>query len=279
MAVPDLRRMAWRSDLAAASLKGKVDAPRFVEPQQARVCQPVLDILDATDARGLATQAIWGETLDVFDTQGGWSWVQCHRDGYVGYARADGLTAPGPDAETRIRAIATHLYPQPDIKTRPLATLPWGSCCHVTDTKDGFATVAEGFLPVDHIEPSGTRADDWVAVAEGMLGLPYLWGGRSVFGLDCSGLVQMSCHSAGIDCPRDSDMQAAELGEALDPSEPLRRGDVIFWHGHVGVMREAETLLHATMFRMAVMSEPLSVTTERIAAGGNGPVTIRRRIG
>ncbi len=134
-------------------------------------------------------------------------------------------------------------------------------------------------MVVQHLAPLGERETDWTAVAERFLGTPYLWGGKTSLGIDCSGIVQIAFEACGIAAPRDTDMQQAALGTALPLDAglpPLRRGDLVFWKGHVGFMRDAETLLHANAHHMAVASEPLSTTLERLAKRGLEPTVVRR---
>jgi cell wall-associated NlpC family hydrolase len=192
----------------------------------------------------------------------------------MGYVEAGGLGAPEP-ATHRVSALLATLYPAPDIMTAPLGVLPLNAALAGREEGPFLATEA-GFVHLRHVVPAGTFAEDFVAVAELFLGAPYLWGGGTALGLDCSGLVQAAFHAAGRDAPRDSDMQAAEIGAPIPEGAPQRRGDLIFWRGHVGIMRDAATLLHANGRHMAVASEPLDEAVARIARE-YGPVTARRR--
>ncbi len=276
---PFARRLVpARPDLAAAHLRGQVEAARFVEGRPMSVRRELLDMTMAADsAAGLATQLLRGEAFTVYeDTADGLAWGQSGRDGYVGYVETSGLgPALGPGAR-RITALWSHIYSAPMLKARVTAGLPLGAELVVEGVEAGFARIAGGgFVPEQHL---ATVAGDTVDHALRFLGTPYLWGGRSARGIDCSGLVQMALAAAGIEGPRDSDMQAALCGRPLDPDEPPERGDLVFWKGHVGLMRDAVSLLHANAHHMAVVCEPFASAVARITAAGGGPVTARRRI-
>jgi len=179
----------------------------------------------------------------------------------------------------RVTARATHLYRAADFKTRELAALSLGACLTVTGEEGRFAVTPLGYVPAVHLSPLKEAADDPVGVAELFLGTPYLWGGNTSYGIDCSGLVQMACLACGIACPGDSDMQEAELGHALPEDAALRRGDLLFWKTHVAWVADRDTILHANAHSMAVSYEPLEAAVQRIEALGDGPVTSRKRLG
>jgi cell wall-associated NlpC family hydrolase len=132
-----------------------------------------------------------------------------------------------------------------------------------------------GFLPASHLAPLDHRETDFVAVAERFLGTPYLWGGKTNYGLDCSGLVQLALTACGIRCPRDSDMQERALGALVDMKN-LRRGDLVFWKGHVAIVRDPKTFLHANAFHMAVAVEPIAEAIARIAGAGSEVTSVKR---
>jgi len=275
----DPRITPARPDLAAAHLRGEVDAPRYVEGRAARIVAASAPLRRSpqTDAP-LETEALHGETASVYDENGGWAWVQLDRDKYVGYVPAAALGASAEPTH-RVRALRTHAYPGPSIKLPPLMALSLGARLRIVAQEGDFAVSSDGLrLWLAHLAEMGSREPDPVAVAERFLETPYLWGGRTSEGIDCSGLVQAGLDAAGVTAPRDSDMQEAALGEPVAPGEPLRRGDLVFWKGHVGVMRDAATLLHANGFHMKVVSEPLAETRARIAAKGGGEVTSTRRV-
>jgi len=271
------RLVPARPDLAAAHLAGSVEAARFVPGEPRRVAVDVLDLTMAPDrAAGLATQLLHGEPFTVYEvTPDGLAWGQSGRDGYVGYVEAAAL---GPDFSggTMVTALWSHLYTGPAVKARVHAGLPLGAEVAVAAVEGGFARLEDGyFVPARHLAP---LAGDHVDHALRFVGVPYLWGGRSARGIDCSGLVQVALMAAGIAVPRDSDMQAALAGVPLEEGAPLQRGDLIFWDGHVGLLRDPETLVHANAHHMAVAVEPFGPAVARILAAGGGPVTGRRRI-
>jgi cell wall-associated NlpC family hydrolase len=281
MTKPDKRLHAYRDDLADAALVGRVEAGRFVSPRMMRVVEPVLPLHKEPrfDAMQL-TQALLGETVKLFDEQEGWAWVQLARDGYVGYVNANALAAPGLAPSHRVAVPSTFLYPAPNLKSQPALAVPLNAAVTVTGEQGAFSQIGDGrFVFSQHLRPVGVFEPDFVAVAERFLHVPYLWGGKSVQGLDCSGLVQLALEAAGIASLRDSDMQEAALGSAIPNGDfsALQRGDLIFWDGHVGIMTDARTLLHANGFHMMVAAEPLADAAERIAQR-YGPVTRVRRI-
>ena len=278
----DPRVTAARPDLAAESLRGKVEAARFAAGEAFRVVAPIAPLRRAPDLEApLFTEALHGEAAVVYEARGDWRWVQLVRDGYVGYlpAAALGLTrAP----THRIAALRSHAYPGPTIKRPPRFALSFGALVAISRFEGDFAVADDGLcLYARHLAPIDAREPDFVAVAERFLETPYLWGGRTSEGIDCSGLAQAALMAAGIPAPRDSDMQEAALGEPLPPDDArarLRRGDLVFWRGHVGVMRDATTLLHANGWAMKVASEPLAEVRARIENSGGGKIASIRRL-
>ena len=279
----DPRLTPARPDLAAASLRGQVEAERFVEGVPRTVLAPVADLRRHPRAdASLDTQALCGAALTLFDEREGWSWVQLAADGYVGYVPSDAIGAAGPAPTHRVTANRTFVYPAADMKTAVLAALPLGGAVAVAGSEGAYARLADGgFVTAAHLAPLSSVAEDFVAVAERLLHVPYLWGGRSPLGIDCSGLVQLSLACSGQAVPRDTPRQEEAIGRPIAMAEDLaglRRGDLVFWSGHVGIMWDATTLLHANAHHMAVASEPLRQAVERILSGSRSPITSLRRI-
>lgn len=276
----DRRLTPARPDLAAASLAGQMVADRFVEGRVLQVRDAVLPLrrAPAGDAP-LETQALRGERVTIYDEEEGWAWGQLAGDGYVGYLPAEGLGAASEPTH-QVAVLRTFVYPGPSIKLPVTAALSLGARLAIRELRGDFAVTAEGeHVWAAHLAPADAAEADFVAVAERFLGVPYLWGGKTGLGLDCSGLVQVSLAAAGVPAPRDSDLQERDVGTALAPdTRDLRRGDLLFWKGHVGIMRDPETLLHASGHHMLVVSEPLAAARERIAGQGAGEITGVRRL-
>jgi cell wall-associated NlpC family hydrolase len=278
----DPRLTLVRADLAAKHLRGLVDAPRYVEGRAAQVVMASAPLRRRPDPNApLETEALFGETVTVYDESEGWAWAQLDRDQYVGYLASASLGAPTAQTH-RVAALRAHAYPGPSIKLKPRMALSLGAQLRIVGSEGSFAVSDEGLYVWSRcLADLSAREPDAVAVAERFLETPYLWGGRTSEGIDCSGLVQTALTAAGVASPRDSDMQEAALGESLridDPETALERGDLVFWKGHVGIMRDPVTLLHANGWHMKTVSEPLMQARARIAAHGGGQVTSVRRL-
>jgi cell wall-associated NlpC family hydrolase len=279
----DPRTTPARPDLAAAHLAGKVEAARFVEgrPMHLGVELAELRAKPSLEA-SVDTQVLFGEPATLYDAQDGWAWVQLETDRYVGYlpfaALAEGFVTP----THVVRVNRTFVYPRPDIKAPSDAGLSLGARLRVESTEGNFARLADGgYIFAQHLMPYGEKAADFVAVAEALAGAPYLWGGKSLLGIDCSGLVQVALAQAGVGSPRDTDLQQKALGTPLPiaaAEKELRRGDLVFWKGHVGIMRDRSMLLHANAHHMLVASEPLREARARILAKGAGDITALKRL-
>jgi cell wall-associated NlpC family hydrolase len=277
----DPRFSAYREDLAAAALRDKVAADRFVEGEAAQVSASSAPLRRAPryDAP-LDTEALRGETLTIYEENEGWAWVQLDRDRYVGYVPSDALSRELRQVTHRVTALRTYVFPSPDIKAPPLDLLSLNAGVAATGERDTFLELQDGgFLFADHAAPAEQHAPDYIEVAQRFIGTPYLWGGRTSIGLDCSGLVQLALEAAGITSPRDTDVQEAALGEPLsEPTNPAlaRPGDLIFWKGHVGIVNHGGELLHANAHHMATVAEPLGHGVKRIAEAGNAITSIKR---
>lgn len=270
----DRRLTPFSGRVALSVLQGRIAAEQFTDGQAAQVALPLADLL-AAPAGARDRQLLLGDAVTVIDRRDGHAFVQAAKDGYCGWL-PDAALGP-PDAPTHwIAAPASHAYTAPRVQAPESASLPMGACLRVTGTEGSFAKTPHGFVPSAHLRPLGDWHHDPASVAETLRGSPYLWGGNSRAGLDCSGLVQLAHHACGRACPADSDLQQA-IGTALPDSAAPHRGDLIFWKGHVALMLDAQRLIHANGHTMSVAIEPAAAAIARIAAQGGGPVTARRR--
>jgi cell wall-associated NlpC family hydrolase len=279
----DPRVTPARADLAAQHLQGKVTAARFAQGRVMEVIEPQAPLRrEPRPDTPLDTEALKGERVTVYDTNAeGFSWGQLAADNYVGWLPSNALGPAGVAPTHKVAALRTFAFPGPSIKLPPIEALPLGATLAVARIADRMAATASGaYVPAVHLKPIGDYEPDFVAVAERFLGAPYLWGGKTALGLDCSGLVQISLAACGIACPRDSDMQEAALGMPVAPSGDhgnLKRGDLVFWKGHVAIVRDEKNLLHANAFHMAVAIEPIAEAISRIRAA-DSDITVVRRI-
>jgi cell wall-associated NlpC family hydrolase len=277
----DPRLIPARPDLAAKYLEGKVKAARFVDGETFEISDAIVPLRgEPFSGASLLTQALKNERVTIYDRNDeGWAWGQLNSDGYVGWLPDRALSKPSASPTHKVTAIRTFAFPGPSIKLPPVETLMLGTTLTVTREQDAFAITRDGwYLPRSHIGRIDHNEDDFVAVAERFLGTPYLWGGKSGLGIDCSGLVQVALNAAGTGCPRDSDLQRDAIGRTLDAAESknLQRGDLIFWNGHVAIVRDGDTIVHANAHHMATVIENTREAIARIRAAGNAVVAIKR---
>jgi len=279
----DKRLTPARPDVAAARLKGVVEAERFADgaPMQVTASVAPLRRAPAYDAPQ-ETQSLYGEIFNVYDEADGWCWGQAAFDDYVGYIAAECLSAPVDAPTHRVTALRTYLYPEPDMKSAPLGLLSMNAKLALGDASSSekfLKTSRGGYVYRGHVAPLAERVSDFAAVAEAFLGAPYFWGGRESLGLDCSALVQNALERAGVRCPRDTDMQEAALGETAAGAWPdiaLRRGDLVFWKGHVAIMIDADRMVHANATHMAVTIDDARDFAARIETNDGPPTRVAR---
>lgn len=269
----DPRLHPYKPDIAAAHLQGKVEADQFVEGKPHRVTEPITDILSDQMGEARTSQALYGETFTVYQTEGYWAWGQLMTDGYVGWTSALNLVASDNIDATHLVSVPLTRATNDSIKVLGNGPIPMGAQLRLSDpsisvggSSASFAQCDVGAIPEAHLRSLDDMTSDWVDVAELFANTPYVWGGRSALGIDCSALVQLALQQAGIPCPRDSDMQEAEMGQVMERQDGLQRGDLVFWPGHVGIMLDDTTLFHANAFAMSTVPEPLSTVEERAGA-------------
>ena len=276
----DPRLNAYRSDLADEKLRGKVMSTEFISGKIHRVSDPVAAIhVSPTPNAGLISQALYGTRVRVFDEREGWAWGQCENDGYVGYLPVSALSSILDDPTHRVSVLSSYLYTAPDIKAQPVVAVYLNSHLAIVVINGDFAQLADGrFIWARHICPITEFVDNPADIAEEFEHVPYLWGGGTQAGLDCSGLVQTSFAACGKLCPRDSDMMEQGLGKPLliNDLAGLTRGDLVFWKGHVGMMLDDNRLIHANGYHMTTVVEPLQDAVQRIE-DLFGPMTGTRR--
>lgn len=279
------RRAHWSNGgVAHSTLRGQVAADRFTDGTPHRVIQAPAAAICKSPAGARDRELLWGQTFNVLSEAGGWVFGYALHDGYTGFVDGALLAPMDRPATHRVSARQTMALGTPDFKATHAAHVPLslGSELCVTGISGKWATILGAaqdlYVPVNHLIATTQVEADPVAVAYRLIGAPYVWGGNTAFGLDCSGLVQLGCTACGISCPGDSDQQMAQLGDTLDPGTPPRRGDILFWKGHVGWVSDPDTLLHANAYHMATALEPLQEAITRIEAQGDGPVLRHARL-
>ncbi len=270
----DRRVTPFSGRVAHVGLRGLVDAP-LTEGEAAFIAVSLADLL-AQPGGARDRQLLLGDAVTVIDRDQGHVFVQAAKDGYCGWL-AEAAVGAGAQPTHWVASPATHIYPEPRVQARERMALSLGARVAVVGTAGIWAETTLGFMPTAHLRRIGDWITDPVSVAESLIGTPYIWGGNSRAGVDCSGLVQLALHAAGRACPGDSDMQQG-LGQTIPEDGALRRGDLLFWKGHVALAVDGERLIHANGHTMSVVHEGIAAATGRIAAQGGGPVTARRRV-
>ncbi|WP_198024113.1 C40 family peptidase [Sphingorhabdus lutea] len=279
----DKRITPIRGDLADISLAGKLFAPHYAVPQL-RICVTSATMVRAAPdhlAQG-ASSLSYGEEFAVLDISGDWAWGYCKHDDYLGYvptAHLAIITEEMPKPTHIVTSVSSMIYTQPKGSATSIVQLPMGAkICITGDEEDGFLPCAQGYMPASHLSLISDMDVDPVALARRLINVPYCWGGRSGFAIDCSGLVQLCFGMNGKNLPRDSDMQEAFVGRQLDDRNQLRVGDLVFFNGHVGIMADKDNIIHANSYHMNVTIEPLSIVAQRFASEDGPAITSMKRI-
>ena len=278
----DPRLHAYRPDLADEALRGQVEASRFVRGSLKRIIAPVAALYKIPDTLSeRQSECLFGEDVKVFEEKNGFCWVQAQQDGYVGYIEQSKIGSIGNHPTHRVNVPRTFQYRDADLRSPMISPLSMGSRISVVgeaETRDThYARLDNGsFVVFNHITPVSTVEDDYVTIAESFIHTPYLWGGKSGLGIDCSGLVQLAMMMTGRMVLRDTDMQQATIGKDIAPEDGLQRGDLVFWKGHVAIMVDSGTLIHANGASMDVRKENLDHAIERIAKNHSVPTGYRR---
>jgi len=276
-----------RLDISRALSAGDIDPEKAVNRQPANltICAPVADLRPRPDPSvSLDAQLLYGDRVERFAEKEGWACIRCLGDGYVGWTAVSALAEPGEPASHIVTAARSFAYPGPDLKHPALRTFSMGSRIRVTEEaetrKTPYVRIETGeWLVARHVGPIDKPHSDYVSIAEGLLATPYLWGGGSGFGLDCSGLIQLAMRMCGLTILRDSDMQALTVGRAIEPGpghSHLQRGDLVFWNGHVAICAGQNRLVHANGSSMDVRIEALDQALARIARAFAEPICFRR---
>ena len=282
----DPRVTPAKPNLAAEHLRGKVTAPRYTRGITLEIVVPKTNLLREPNVGGqLESELLFGERFVAYELDEHFTWGQAEYDGYVGYVTASSLAATGAAATHRVSVRQSRTYTEPSGKAFSPYALSLGSKVAAVGDRGRFLEVASPsgpnlFVPSSHLTALAERADDFVAVAAIFLGVPYLWGGRTSAGLDCSALVQLALAEAGIKAPRDSDQQREAVGEAIGGAEALaqmHRGDLVFWKNHVAIAFDERRIIHANALAMAVSIDEVAPFA-RAAEASDGPVIAVKRL-
>jgi cell wall-associated NlpC family hydrolase len=277
----DPRLTPAREDLAADFLRGAIERPNYAKGVTKCVTAGSAPLHAGPDAAsGRATELLMGEGFNVYEEKDGWAWGQAMMDDYVGYVPAGALGVTEEPVTHKIGVLRTFTYTEPDLKSQMLGALSLGSLVSAGNIHDKFTQIEGGaWVFTDHLKTVADLEGDYLTTAIRFIGVPYLWGGRTSLGIDCSGLVQIALQAAGVSAPRDTDMQSLSLGRDIEPDPAImERGDLVFFPGHVGIMVDQGTLIHANAWDMMVSPHPLRFVVAEIAKEHDSPITCVKRL-
>ena len=262
--------------VACSTLKGKIKHANFVEAKNYQVNVPFVDLLGSPDGKR-NRQLIYGSKVKYFGAAKGWAFIQNTYDNYVGYVPESTIASETQKTHI-VTAPLAHVFMEPNIKSKNIEILPLAARVSGEMIGNGFLETELGWISVSQLKRKTELSKDPVEVSKLLQNAPYLWGGNTTLGIDCSGLIQISLLLCGIDCPGDSDQQMNTLGQNIDIGSPRKKGDIIFWKGHVAWALNERQILHANAYHMATVIEEANEAIERIKKQDNNSVIAHKRL-
>lgn len=249
------------------------DPARVTTDTPGQIAWPHVDLL-AHPAGPRDRQLLLGEAVTILGSNQQHSYIRSEKDGYIGYVTGLSITTPQPPSH-QVIAAATHSYGDASIRSADLATLSFGAKITASGDSQDFVETSHGHIPKQALAELPTPARDPITTARLFLNTPYLWGGNTRSGIDCSGLIQAALLAANMPCPGDSDQQQ-QLGQTITNGQ-YQSGDLLFWNGHVALVTSPTKMIHANAHHMQVVEEPITQAIIRIART-TGPVTAHKRL-
>ena len=272
----DPRLTPANETVACSTLKGKIKHSNFVEAKNYQVNVPFVDLLGSPDGKR-NRQLIYGSKVKYFSAAKGWAFIQNTYDNYVGYVPESTIASETQKTHI-VTAPLAHVFMEPNIKSKNIEILPLAARVSGEMIENGFLETELGWISVSQLKRKTELSKDPVEVSKLLQNAPYLWGGNTTLGIDCSGLIQISLLLCGIDCPGDSDQQMNTLGQNIDIGSPRKKGDILFWKGHVAWALNERQILHANAYHMATVIEEANEAIERIKKQDNNSVIAHKRL-